>query len=124
MPGFSRDDQQLLAVIVGGHRRRVKAETVERLRGKSRRVLAAHLIVILRVAVLLNRGRSPEPLPRFEVEAGKRSLTLRMPQQWMDDNPLAAVDLAGEDKDLRGLEFSVRAEPLEAPDPAKSPTDG
>ncbi len=107
MPGFSRDDQQLLSVIVASHRRRVRAERLEVLRSKPSRTLATQLIVLLRLAVLLNRGRSPDPLPRVDVEATSAGLTLVLPESWMEENPLTVVDLAGEDAALRELAYSV-----------------
>ena len=123
MQGFSNEEQLFLAVLVGAHRRRVKVEALQPLRS-SRRRLATQLIVLLRVAVLLNRGRSPERqlLPQVEAEAG--SLTLLMTRSWMEANPLAIVDLAGENKDLRGLDVRVQAEPLPTPDEARSQTEG
>jgi exopolyphosphatase/guanosine-5'-triphosphate,3'-diphosphate pyrophosphatase len=109
MPGFSQDDQQLLAVVIGSHRRRVHPEVFEVL-GRSRRELAQRLIVLLRLAVLLNRGRSSEPLPPVLVQAGAGGLCLRLLRAWLDANPLTRVDLEGEVTALEDLALKLVVE--------------
>jgi exopolyphosphatase/guanosine-5'-triphosphate,3'-diphosphate pyrophosphatase len=92
LPGFSRHEQQLLARLVRAHRRKIPADLFDRLNvpWPARIQRAA---VLLRVAVLLNRGRSDSRLPEFEAVAGKRSLTLRFPDGWLEAHPLTRADL-------------------------------
>ena len=54
------------------------------------------LIVILRLAVLLNRSRSPTEIPTLRLEAGARRLKLGFPQDWFESHPLTAADLRQE----------------------------
>ncbi len=108
MPGFSRDDQQLLALLVSAHRRRVRADRFEQLRHKGRRMLAAQLVLILRAAVLLNRGRSAEALPPLAGHAQLGTLTITLPRSWLDAHPLADADLAGETAALQELDMSLQ----------------
>src|SRR6201984_2168166 len=66
MPGFPREEQRLLARLVGAHRRKLALEGVEELvppwdRG------ALYLIVLLRLAVVLHRGRSSTALPAIDL---------------------------------------------------------
>ena len=61
MPGFPREEQLLLSALVGGHRRQLSVELLEDLLPPWDH-LAEFLIVVLRLAVLLHRGRSPQPL--------------------------------------------------------------
>src|SRR5439155_20840566 len=65
MPGFPREEQRLLARLVGAHRRKLSLEGVEELVPPWDRS-ALHLIVLLRLAVLLHRGRSPTPPPALD----------------------------------------------------------
>ena len=58
MPGFPREEQQLLARLVGGHRRKLSLEG-SRIWCRPGTARAIYLIVLLRLAVLLHRGRSP-----------------------------------------------------------------
>src|SRR6202021_57762 len=59
MPGFPREEQLLVSALVGGHRRQLSYESLEDLLPPWDR-LAEFLIVVLRLAVLLHRGRSPQ----------------------------------------------------------------
>ena len=92
MPGFAREEQQLLARMVGAHRRKLTLERLEDLIPPWDR-RAIFLIVILRLAVLLHRGRSAEALPNIELTARGRTLELRFPARWLKEHPLTVADL-------------------------------
>ena len=66
------------------------------------------LVVLLRLATLLNRSRSPSDLPTIALAPGKDSLELKFPQGWLDDNPLTAADLEQEEGWLSARGFSVK----------------
>ena len=57
---------------------------------------AVQLIVLLRLAVLLHRGRSTAALPAIELTATPKSLEVRFPARWLKDHPLTAADLQQE----------------------------
>ncbi|MGH8269081.1 MAG: exopolyphosphatase, partial [Steroidobacteraceae bacterium] len=78
MPGFSREEQRLLARMVGAHRRKLALEGLDELVPPWDRN-AVPLIVILRLAVLLHRGRSPTALPPIVISAASKSLELLFP---------------------------------------------
>ncbi|HTX06200.1 MAG TPA: exopolyphosphatase [Steroidobacteraceae bacterium] len=107
MPGFSREEQRLLARVVGGHRRKLALEGLEELVPPWDRN-AIQLIVILRLAVLLNRGRSPAALPPIEVSATPKSLEVLFPARWLKDHPLTAADLQQEVDYLRAAGLRLR----------------
>ena len=99
MPGFSQDDQAILAAIVHNHRRRVDLLALDALPDWDReRVL--RLTVILRLANLLCRSRNPAPFPAFRVTGEGRSLALEAPRRWLDAHPLSVRDLLDEQKRL------------------------
>ena len=107
MPGFPREEQRLLAQLVGCHRRKLVVQRLEELLPPwDRRALS--LIVILRLAVLLCRGRSEVALPNFELTAKARSLDLRFPRRWLQDHPLTFADLGQEIEHLRAVGFRLR----------------
>jgi exopolyphosphatase/guanosine-5'-triphosphate,3'-diphosphate pyrophosphatase len=54
------------------------------------------MIVLLRAAVLLHRGRSSTELPNFVVQATPKTLELRFPSRWLKDHPLTLEDLQQE----------------------------
>jgi exopolyphosphatase/guanosine-5'-triphosphate,3'-diphosphate pyrophosphatase len=100
MPGFSREEQQLIALLVGSHRRKFTLDRLEDLIPPWDR-LAIFLIVLLRLAVLLHRGRSAEALPKIELEARGRTLELDFPSRWLKEHPLTVADLQLEIEYLR-----------------------
>src|SRR5690606_3404016 len=108
LPGFGRVEQQLLSALVASHRRKLDETVIERL-PRAWRVAAQRMIVLLRIAVLLNRGRGPLDLPPFQVETGERSLALRFPEEWLAANPLTHADLEQERRwlDAVGFELSL-----------------
>ena len=107
MPGFSREEQRLLARMVGGHRRKLALEGLEELVPPWDRN-AVHLIVILRLAVLLHRGRSPTALPPIAISAASKSLELHFPARWLKDHPLTSADLQQEVDHLRAAGLRLR----------------
>jgi exopolyphosphatase/guanosine-5'-triphosphate,3'-diphosphate pyrophosphatase len=107
MPGFPREEQRLLARLVGGHRRKLSLEGLEELVPPWDRS-ALYLIVLLRLAVLLHRGRSPTALPPIELIAKPRSLEVKFPGRWLRDHPLTSADLQQEIDYLRPHGFRVR----------------
>ena len=107
MPGFSHEEQRLLARLIGGHRRKLTLEGLEELVPPWDRS-ALHLIVLLRLAVLLHRGRSPTALPDIQLTAKPRSLELKFPARWLREHPLTTADLQQEIDLLKPHAFRLR----------------
>ncbi len=92
MPGFSRQQQAMLAALLRNQRRRLRTKALAEL-SEDRSSLALHLIVVLRLAVALNRGRAGD-VPAVVVErASRRHLVLRFPEGWLESHPLTKADL-------------------------------
>jgi exopolyphosphatase / guanosine-5'-triphosphate,3'-diphosphate pyrophosphatase len=106
MPGFPREEQLLLAGLVGGHRRQLSFEPLEDLVPPWDRH-AEFLIVLLRLAVLLHRGRSPQPLPEVRLQVKGRNLNLELPEKWMKEHPLTLEDLEQERAYLKEAGFRL-----------------
>ncbi len=106
-PGSRASSSRLLAALVSLHRRKLDDPFVDELPAEWR-TPAFRLIVLLRLAVLLNRTRSPSDLPPIALHAGKDSLELRFPSGWLDVNPLTAADLERERDWLRARGFELR----------------
>jgi len=107
MPGFPREEQRLLARLVGGHRRKLSLEGLDELVPPWDR-LAINLIVLLRLAVLIHRGRSATALPNIELSAKPRALEVSFPGRWLKDHPLTAADLQQETEYLKVHSFRLR----------------
>ncbi len=106
MPGFSRDDQLMLAALIGGQRRKVTPAQFHEVPGL-RRELGRRLCVLLRLAVRLHRSRSPIPPPPLEVRAGDGKLEVRFPNGWLDEHHLTRASLELEKSRLLGLDFRL-----------------
>jgi exopolyphosphatase / guanosine-5'-triphosphate,3'-diphosphate pyrophosphatase len=106
MPGFPREEQLLLSALVGGHRRQLALEPLEDLLPPWDR-LAEFLIVLLRLSVVLHRGRSPQPLPEVALRVKGRTLNLDFPQRWMKEHPLTLEDLEQERVYLKDAGFRL-----------------
>lgn len=109
MPGFSRQDQEILAALIRAHRRKFPAKLFRNLLAPWNET-ARQLAVILRLAVVLNRSRHNVPHPEIRIEGDERRVLLRFPERWLHEHPLTMADLQQEAEYLRSagirLEFS------------------
>ena len=108
MPGFSRDDQEMLSAIVSGHRRKLTADRMAPFVGPARLPVALKLTTILRLAGRLHRTRSSRPLPDVVLAAERKTLTMTFPQGWLDEHPLKRADLEDEALILRSAGITLQ----------------
>lgn len=92
MPGFPRNEQRILSIMIRNQRGAIDLEHCAELSAGLRQAVL-RLTVILRLAVLLNRSRSTQELPSLVFEATADSLSLSFDQSWLQRNPLTATDL-------------------------------
>ncbi len=64
--------------------------------------------MLLRLAVLLHRGRSAVALPPIALKATFRSLEIEFPAKWLKDHPLTTADLQQETDHLSSEGFRLR----------------
>jgi exopolyphosphatase/guanosine-5'-triphosphate,3'-diphosphate pyrophosphatase len=107
MPGFSRADQDLLAAMLLGQRKRLAREVFAGL-PPGEVELATRLTVVLRLAIRLARGRSPAPPPPVTATARKGGLELVFPSGWIEAHPLTHADLMEEADKLKGIGFELK----------------
>ena len=97
MPGFSRMEQERLAVLVLAHR--------GQLRKFGELVIAEDdwpLVAALRLAALFNRSRTEGNLPDLMLKRRNDAFVLGVSGQWLSDNPLTETALREEIKLWRG----------------------
>jgi exopolyphosphatase/guanosine-5'-triphosphate,3'-diphosphate pyrophosphatase len=101
MPGFSRADQQLLALLTLAHLGKLgKVQPLVRSREQWLAVLC------LRLAVLLFRRREDiEPLP-LSVSVRGDSIVVRVSHAWLAAHPLSDFTLRGEESEWRKVGYS------------------
>ena len=100
--GFSRQEQQVLAALVRGHRRSVPKAAFDalpdRLLLSTRRKTA-----LLRLGVLLNRPHDGQDIPKLELTASGNRLQLLLARDWIQAHPLLRADLLAEKECMPGL---------------------
>jgi len=106
MPGFSRQDQQLLSTLIGNHRRKPTRESFASLAPDAEES-ALRVCVLLRLAVRLNRSRNPRPLAPLRFSVRKTNLRLEFSGRWFEAHPLSRADLEEEIDNLRELGFEL-----------------
>ncbi len=109
LSGFGAAEQGRLARLVGAHRRKIDPKVFRKQPGSWRERLP-RLLAVLRLAILLHRNRSPDPLPPLRIKARNQRLKVRFPDGWLDGHPLTAADLKQERAWLKalGLELDFR----------------
>jgi exopolyphosphatase/guanosine-5'-triphosphate,3'-diphosphate pyrophosphatase len=107
MPGFPRGEQECLAAVVRGHRRKITRDLFAAL-SPPWSEQAFRLCLLLRLAVRLNRTRSRRPLPAFELSVDGDTIVIRLPQDWLSKHPLTRADLEDEALVLGGAGIELR----------------
>jgi exopolyphosphatase / guanosine-5'-triphosphate,3'-diphosphate pyrophosphatase len=109
MPGFSRDEQSQVALLVLAHRRSLK-KVQARIEGATdlRAVLA------LRLAVMFYRGRTEIPLPSIQARYSGARFRLNVDREWLADNPLTAAALREEMREWQRIGFELKVPELES----------
>ncbi|MGD8532422.1 MAG: exopolyphosphatase [Gammaproteobacteria bacterium] len=108
LAGFSTGEQLLLSTLVSNHRRKIRQETLEALPAAWRNTIL-RLAVVLRLAVLINRSRSPDPQPVISISTVRGGLRIGFPEGWLDAHPLTRADLQQEKKYLSAAGVRLRA---------------
>ena len=95
LTGFSRQDQKLLATFIQVHRQTLDMNLFDEFDSENKK-MAKRLIVLLRLAVLLNRSRSEIPPPTPVMNVGKKDIQLTFSDNWLQQHPLTQSDLSSE----------------------------
>lgn len=95
MQGFSRQEQALLAALVLSHRSKFRVDAFKPLM-KPFVKAGKHMCVLLRLAVLLHRGRTNQPIPDIDITVSNKTINLCFPTGWLDDNSMTLADLIKE----------------------------
>ncbi|MGA1206951.1 MAG: exopolyphosphatase [Litorivicinaceae bacterium] len=97
LPGFNREQQRILATLVGAHRKKFELTRLPETRQMKRTTLI-RLIRLLRIATLVHLGREPVALPQFLARVDGDCLELHFAKSVLESHPVLAVDLADECK--------------------------
>lgn len=106
MPGFSREDQELLASLILAHRRKISDAHFRNLQ-EDHAWTAKCLSVLLRIAARLHRGRRVRALPTIRLTVKRNRLELRFPRGWLTKHPLTSADIEDEQARLHDVGFEL-----------------
>ncbi len=109
IPGFTQQEQRILATLVRSHRRKFPAKSFKELPKQWQRH-AKELAILLRLACILNRSRSTTPLPAFTLIASDHQLHLQFPENWLSERPLTHADLDEEKDHLEAIDYQLSFE--------------
>jgi len=89
LPGFTKQEQLVLALLVRGHRRKIPIADIE----NSGFTKLLYLTVILRTAIAFKYAEVLEPMPAVKACVHKKGLTLNMPEGWLKEHPLSETEI-------------------------------
>jgi len=107
--GFTRSEQQIVATLIRAHRYKFPSSVLAEF-GEALVVPVMRLCIILRIAVLLCRGRRDEQLPEISVTARSNKVKLKFPEGWLDQHALTRADLKQEKKYLKAIKVVLQFE--------------
>ncbi len=107
LPGFSWSEQHLLACLVGCHRRKINNALIEQLPNRWQ-TQAIYMIVILRLAVLINRDRVTKKIPPIKMKEHDGDLTIHFDQSWIEKHPLTEAELEQEQSYLKAMPIKIK----------------
>ena len=110
MPGFPRAEQRFLAALIGNHRNAIR-RTAFRTLPQAWREGAMRLLIILRLAVLLNRSRKPSDIPPVKFSVGRRSLSLEFDPARLADHTITGTDREREAEFLQQVNYKLAFSP-------------
>ena len=100
LPGFSQEEQELLAVLALGQRGKLKADFFAEI-AETDLLRILYLLAIIRLASCFKHVEILEQLPDFSISADENSLKLEFPAGWLEEHPLTEREL-GEEKQVLG----------------------
>ncbi|WP_233716857.1 exopolyphosphatase [Ketobacter alkanivorans] len=109
LPGFTRQDQKIMATLVSCHRRKIRPaqldDVLPHLLEKVRR-----LVLLMRLAVVFNRSRRDGALPAFSIAVAGDSVKLTFEADWINQQPLLLADLQQEQDIWKKIDCTLEFE--------------
>jgi len=106
MPGFPRAEQRFLAALIGGQRHHIDTSGFNLL-PEAWREAGLRLLMILRLAVLLNRSRKGTEQPPVRIDVSSKKIGIGFDADWLTANPLTIADLEREKELLAHVGYDL-----------------
>lgn len=111
MPGFSREFQNTLGTLLRLQRGKIKKKLIQSNYRYHKKL--SLLILVMRLAIMLTRGRDRVDLSKLNVIKSKRNIKLEFPEQFLAQHPLIIADLYQEQKELGKLDIFLEFSDLD-----------
>ncbi|PID63605.1 MAG: exopolyphosphatase [Gammaproteobacteria bacterium] len=105
--GFSQVEQNAIALLVGFHRRKLDKEEFTNLPDADAERLL-RLLVLLRLAALLHRGRHDEASDGLSLKVRNNGLVIKLSHDWARTHPLTWAELSAEAERLTDIDIRLR----------------
>ncbi len=105
--GFSIAEQTIIAFLVRFHRRKLDTDALAAL-SKKERYRLGRLLALLRVSVLLHRGRHDSTTDELNFKVKSNQLSVITTQEWLDEHPLTASKLLSEADRLNVVDIKLK----------------
>ena len=96
-----------MADLVRSQRRALDSDVIEELEAVAG-TAATRVVLLLRLAVTLNRARDPNGPPEFELVGDERGYELNFPGEFLDEHPLTKADLTQEQTYLQNAGYKIK----------------
>lgn len=106
LAGFSRQDQEMLALLVRGHRRNIPRDKFAEYGEEGVKLM--RLCVLLRFAILFHHIRGSHAIPEVLLKASDNSLEIHFPDGWLAANPLTQADFEAEAEWLKRIDLKLQ----------------
>ena len=105
MEGFDQQEKSILSALTYNHRGKPDLTLFDEQEDDLKELLI-HLMILLRLAVRVHRGRDNETL-KPAISVNGQEIKLTFDEGWLDQHPLTLTDLQSESKRLRGLGYQL-----------------
>lgn len=106
MPGFSREVQNTLGLMVRLQRGKMNIKMIEDLPRLHKDIVL--IIVILRIAIILERSRDWDTSRHVKLKQKGKTLKLKFPEKYLNTHPLTRADLKQEALEVTKADFSLK----------------
>lgn len=109
LPGFTRQDQTIIAAMVVSHRRKIR-DTLEEPIQPHLQEKVKRLVLVLRLAVVFHRTRRDGDIPRYKVKPAKDGVKISFEPDWIQAQPLLLAELQQEQDYWKKVEYNLEFE--------------
>lgn len=106
MPGFSREMQNTLGLLLRLQRGKLKLELIEEFPRLDKKILL--VLVLLRIAIILERSRDFDSARHVKIKMKNNRFKLRFPAGYLEKHPLTHADLTQECIEIKKIGYKLK----------------